>query len=226
MKKTIHESMLLRELVGDYPETMELLHDLHIDYCCHGGDTIEEAAKKEKINAGYLVERLKEVRPIESSYDLDDFKGLDQRAQIREIELGHHERERKLLQEIDDLLQKILKVHYAHHSDTLLPIHSLFGRIKTALEAHLIKEEAHSFPLFGQDQQETLGMISVLEEEHQEMGDLVRELQELTDFFSLPDDACKSYERTFSLLKELTEDIFLHIFKENSILFQDVKNQA
>ena len=65
-----------------------------------------------------------------------------------------------------------------------------------------------------------------LEEEHSAAGDLIKEIQKLTENFTLPADACITFERTYKTLEALFDDIFIHIFKENSILFPEYEEQA
>jgi regulator of cell morphogenesis and NO signaling len=46
------------------------------------------------------------------------------------------------------------------------------------------------------------------------------EIDRLTNGFQLPADACGSYDSYFKLLKEFSDDLHLHIHKENDILFE------
>ena len=54
---------------------------------------------------------------------------------------------------------------------------------------------------------------------------MIKEMQRLTNDYTVPQDACVTYERTFNLIKEFTEDIFVHVFKENSIVFPEYEEQ-
>lgn len=73
---------------------------------------------------------------------------------------------------------------------------------------------------------ETLDFIKQLEDEHNAVGDMIKEMQRLTNDYTVPQDACVTYERTFNLIREFTEDIFVHVFKENSIVFLEYEEQA
>ena len=62
-------------------------------------------------------------------------------------------------------------------------------------------------------------MVELVEDGHEGDGTLIKGLQEVTRSFTPPEDGCPTYVATYAMMKTLVEDIFLHIFKENSILF-------
>jgi regulator of cell morphogenesis and NO signaling len=68
-------------------------------------------------------------------------------------------------------------------------------------------------------------MVKELEGEHTSAGDMLKELQRLTDDYTLPDDACATYAQTYRIMKAFTEDVFVHVFKENSITFPEYAEQ-
>jgi regulator of cell morphogenesis and NO signaling len=59
--------------------------------------------------------------------------------------------------------------------------------------------------------------------EHDTVGDLLRQLRQLTDGYQPPADACGSYEALFAGLEALEADTHLHIHKENNLLFPAVE---
>ena len=61
--------------------------------------------------------------------------------------------------------------------------------------------------------------ISVMLREHDDVGELLTRLRELTDGYTPPDDGCASYVACFAGLAELEADTHLHIHKENNVLF-------
>ena len=132
------------------------------------------------------------------------------------------------MEQIEKLLNKILIVHYQHHGAELTKIHNLFARMKAELEEHFAKEERLIFPLMRSNHhpdKETLELISELEGEHVDVGDMIKEMQQLTNNFQVPADTCVTYANTFKLMKDFVEDIFVHVFKENSITFPEYAEQ-
>jgi regulator of cell morphogenesis and NO signaling len=59
----------------------------------------------------------------------------------------------------------------------------------------------------------------MMEMEHEEVGKNLEEIRELTNNYTLPEDACASYSLLYRLLDEFEEDLHLHIHLENNILF-------
>ncbi|WP_337465218.1 hemerythrin domain-containing protein, partial [Acidaminococcus timonensis] len=73
---------------------------------------------------------------------------------------------------------------------------------------------------------EILTLVQNLITDHTQAGDIIKEIETLTDHFTAPADACPTFKRTYSLLEELFNDIFVHIFKENSIVFPEGEMDA
>ena len=61
--------------------------------------------------------------------------------------------------------------------------------------------------------------ISVMEMEHEMVGKNMEEIRMLTNNYSLPEDACASYNLLYRLLAEFEDDLHTHIHLENNILF-------
>lgn len=207
---------------------MEFFNKVKIDFCCNGHKTIEEVAKEKNIDANNLAEKIQEAinsdNPnTEDITNLNDFKKLDIKEMIDSLVIDHHKKERDLLFEIDPLLNKILSVHFEHHGDVLMKLHSLFADLKKELEEHFVKEEEITFPLMLDNEspsQNVIRKVEELESDHEKAGDIIKEMIDLTDWFNAPEDACNTYKYNFRLLEELSKDVFVHVFKENSIMFE------
>ncbi len=225
----------LKEIINDNPHMVELFNDLGLDYCCGGGDSLGKVAKEKNLDLHRFIALLENkhesVKKIGSAKadSIAEFKQYSMEEMIDSLQMTHHHDERKLLKEIDDLLNKILLVHYQSHSEKLLPLHKLFGTLKTELEAHFAKEEKLLFPLMLENPNaspEVIAQVKVLEREHDVAGDVIKEMQNLTDNFTPPEDSCYTYQKTYQLLNTLVQDIFMHVYKENSILIPLFEKQA
>ena len=131
--------------------------------------------------------------------------------------------------DVQKIVTELNKLAAKHHAEELTKIHNLFATMKAELEVHFAKEERLVFPLMRVNphpDKETLDFIKQLEDEHNAVGDMIKEMQRLTNDYTVPQDACVTYERTFNLIREFTEDIFVHVFKENSIVFPEYEEQA
>ncbi|WP_028829293.1 DUF542 domain-containing protein [Proteocatella sphenisci] len=217
----------LGELVTFFPSISERLNELHIDYCCKGDRSIESALEEAGLSQNIVNEiqiayndflnRPDREQPVS---DLSDNQLIDLILEI------HHETERALWKELDQLINKILLVHYSHGKDLLIKLHRNFSELKTELEEHFAKEEKELFPAMRKiekTEEEVAAiraLIKVLEEEHEVAGRIIKLIIKETEDFKLPDYACPTMKVTYAKLHELVDDIFLHISKENSVLFK------
>lgn len=225
----------LAEVVRDYPQTIPFFNELHLDYCCGGGIPLEEAVKGTDLDANKIAADLNDyiaehnAKPGSQNDSLEHFKSLSIPDMLSDLEATHHVVERKLWAEIDTDLNKILLVHYAHHGVMLTKLHHLFGLLRTDLEEHFAREEKLVFPLmrtYSRPNLEILTLVQNLEADHSAAGDIIKEIEALTDHFTVPADACATFKRTYQLLEEFVNDVFVHIFKENSIVFPEYAEKA
>lgn len=224
----------IEDIVKTDNSMIDFFNKEKIDFCCNGHMTVEEVAKEKNIDANDLAKKIQGAIKSDNSdtediMNLDDFKNLDIKEMIDSLIIDHHKRERDLLFEIDPLLNKILSVHFAHHGEELMKLHSLFADLKKELEEHFVKEEEITFPLMLENEspsQEVIKKVEELETDHEEAGDIIKEMIELTDWFNPPEDACRTYVHTFNLLEKLVKDVFIHIFKENSIMFEKYRENG
>nr|WP_314505957.1 DUF542 domain-containing protein [uncultured Lachnoanaerobaculum sp.] len=230
----ITSKMTLAEVVKQYPQTIPYLNDLHLDYCCGGHLPMDESLTDGSVDLPTILKdlnRIVEEKVSESggsSATIEDFGKLSINEMLNDLETTHHVQERDMMAQLEQLLNKILIVHYPHHGEELAKIHNLFARMKAELEEHFAKEERLVFPLMRSNphpDKKTLVFIQELEGEHVGVGDMLKEMQKLTNDYQVPEDACPTYMQTYRLLKDFTEDIFVHVFKENSIVFPEYAEQ-
>jgi len=94
------------------------------------------------------------------------------------------------------------------------------------LEEHFAKEEKELFPAMlvpyhtEKDRAVIRSLIEDLEGEHEGTGQIVKRLISETDDFTPPEYACTTMRAVYTKYYELADDIFLHISKENSVLFK------
>lgn len=145
---------------------------------------------------------------------------------------SHHSYLNTQLHELSELTTTILRSHCANHEE-LRQVHKLFFKLKSALEAHLIDEEEVIFPLVKEwDREKSAVALSravtiskKLEEEHDEAGEIIHELREITHDYAIPDDACPTFVSTYERLVELESDLFQHIHLENNILHPRLREE-
>jgi len=144
----------------------------------------------------------------------------------------HHAFLRKNLPEIGKYSAKVAQVHGAAHPE-LHEVNGLVEEVIAEFTAHLPEEEKNMFQYIkrmvtarnaGQPRPaSTMGRfqdhLESLVNEHVSVGGKLDRINELTDGYTLPGDACASYTLLFRLLRELEDDTHVHIHLENNILF-------
>ncbi|OIV41458.1 iron-sulfur cluster repair di-iron protein [Flavobacterium johnsoniae] len=214
----------------DY-RTAAVFSKYKIDFCCKGNRTVDEVCEKQNINSETLLQSIQEVVQSENNGSIDfNSWPLDLLADY--IEKTHHRYVEDKTQTLLPFLDKLCKVHGAHHPE-LFKINELFIGCAAELSQHMKKEELILFPFIkrmvkakdsdGLLSQPSFGSVSnpiaMMMHEHDNEGERFREIANLTDNYTPPADACTTYRVTFAMLKEFEEDLHKHIHLENNILF-------
>lgn len=221
----LDKNMSIGDVVTAVPKATEIFREFGIDYCCGGHRNLAEVIKEQKINESEVYERLiKAFSDRQEEYGGlgDHFDEMSPAVLTAYIEDTHHGYLRKTLPETADLLNTIVRVHGRNHRE-LYEINQLFGRLKTDLEQHLLKEETLLFPVLEQveeNYEEVLSLTDEIISEHEAAGEILRKLREVSGNYKLPEDACGTYRKSYSMLEELEQDLHQHIHLENNILLK------
>lgn len=220
------QKLTIGQVVTELPQAAQIFKDFNIDFCCGGHRLLNNVIKEQRINKEELFARLDQAQSERKStyaYLDNKFSEMSHNILSLYIEDTHHSYLRNALPQTSELLATILRVHGKNHPE-LFKVYSLFGKLKSELEQHLLKEETLLFPAFNNEDKNRseISMISsTIIKEHEEAGKLLDELRQLTNDYQLPADACESYKKTFSLLKDIESDIHQHIHLENNILLRE-----
>ncbi|AGB40409.1 iron-sulfur cluster repair di-iron protein [Halobacteroides halobius DSM 5150] len=222
------------EIATKFPAAMSIFQKYGIDFCCGGDRPLAEAIEEQELDKEQLMEEINTVyqeKEAELEEINDNWEETSSSDLIDYIVGQHHTFLKDKLPEISELVIKILRVHGINHEEELTKVHRLFHNLKIDLEQHLLKEEEIVFPAIKKYEQNTkeekqvngFSRVDELKHEHDQAGDIIKELREVTADYNVPDDGCKTYERTYQLLEELETDLFQHIHLENNILFTRLK---
>jgi regulator of cell morphogenesis and NO signaling len=227
----IQENQIIGELVAKDYRTASVFKKYGIDFCCQGNRTIDEACEKKNIDSKSVVYDLEAVIHAQGE-NITDYKSWPLDLLADYIEKKHHRYVVEKTAEILPYLDKICRVHGVHHPE-LLEINEHFNKTAGELAMHMKKEELILFPFvrkLAQAKQEGSNVIAppfgtvqnpieAMMQEHTNEGDRFRKIEELSNNFTPPQEACNTYKVTFALLKEFEQDLHLHIHLENNILF-------
>ena len=227
--------MLTQEkTIGDFVaenfRTAEVFKKYHIDFCCKGGRTVEEACDNKKVSPEQIYQELEEITNRKSE-DIDfNSWPLDLLADY--VEKTHHKYVEEKSAMLIPYLNKLCKVHGERHPE-LFEINELFIGSAQDLAAHMKKEELILFPFIKQmveakKKGEALpaprfgtveNPVAMMKHEHEAEGERFVKIAELTNDYEFPDDACGTYQVTYKMLEDFQNDLHKHIHLENNILF-------
>ena len=127
---------------------------------------------------------------------------------------------------------RVAEVH-GPSDPSLVEVANLIVRLSADLRSHMQKEELVLFPYIKDlvnvkkstksNTQPRFGTIknpvAAMEHEHDEAGNIMKELAQITNQFTPIEYACNTYKALFLKLEEFQNDLFQHIHLENNILF-------
>ena len=212
----------INTLVKEDIRMANFFQDKKIDFCCNGDRNLGEVLKEKGVDETVFMSDLHEYK---ESLDgegekVNFFNQMDNEELIGYIRSTHHTYTRNVLKDLDQYVAAIVKAHYRHDKALLLAINSLYGKLRIELHEHLIKEEVDLFPLIMDEQfEEAKKEIETTEDEHDAAGDILKELEKITNDFKAPKGACTTYKLVYDKIHNLQKDLFIHIYLENSVLF-------
>ena len=223
------EIQTVGQMVVERPQRSRVFDRLHIDYCCGGKRTLEEACAKRGLDLKAVIAELEAFdAEAEAQGDAVRPANLTMTELADDIERTHHAYLREELPRLGSLVKKVSAVHGQAHP-WLTGLTSVYAELVAELEPHMLKEEQILFPLIRElDQAATApsfhcgsvgNPIRMMEMEHQNAGAALDRIREMTTDYEIPEGACNSFRAMLSGLEHLEADLHLHIHKENEILF-------
>lgn len=233
-----YKRMTVGEIVADNFNNAGIFDKYGIDFCCHGSALLPEASKTAGADMEKVIEEIEHLAPTTS--ENIDFKSWPLDLLVDYILKIHHRNIRTHGPEIEELLDKICRVHGEKHP-SLYNVQALFHDSLSDLNAHLDKEELVLFPYIYEMVKAKLentplpefhcgsieAPISVMMAEHDIEGERYRHIEHLTNGYTAPEDACNSYRLVLQQLKAFEEALHQHIHLENNIVFpRSIKMEA
>ncbi len=211
------------ELVAERPGRSRIFQSFGIDFCCQGGRTLEEACQRKGVAPQTVLEQI-EAEACEKTGSSRNPAELPLHDLADYIVQVHHGFLRRELPRLQKMAERVAQVH-GGHTPSLIEVYAVFCGLASELTSHIAKEEQVLFPIIsamsrGEAGPVTLdGPISCMIHEHDDAGNALRRLRELTHGFLPPADACNTYRALFAGLEDLEHDLHRHIHLENSVLF-------
>lgn len=220
------------EIAAAFPSTIRVFERYYIDYCCNGVQSIADACSRKGIAVADLIAQLKQASQEPPSPNVRDWTKTALTPLVDHILLTHHQYLYDEIPRLRGLLSKVILVHGEEHP-SLIPLGQVFEALKDELAEHMFKEERILFPIIKEMEivqkngtplpEFGCGSINnpirVMRHEHDNAGNALSEMRQLTHDYAPPEDACNTYRALFQGLLELEQDLHQHIHLENNILF-------
>lgn len=222
-------------VVKVYPQASDLFNQYKINFCCEGERTLEVQCYQLNISVQKVLDELNERHAIwrrdgNATYNWDNIS----LNQLVEHIIEHHHA--YLKKELPALNQYVTRVSYVHgeRQPHLMELYSLYEQLIERVEMHIEEEENILFPLIKQDAlgtNETLlsqveQLNGKLENNHHVMNELFKRMNEVTNDFTAPFDACGTYQVTYDRLVELELSIRQYIHLERNIFLKRINLSA
>ncbi len=221
----------VREAAVTIPNATRVFEQAKIDYCCGGDQLLGAACAKAGVDLQMLEQMLATSIEPTASPGIE-FQNLSVAELVQYILDKHHVYTRNEMARLEGLVEKVVAAHGANHSE-LLSIRDLLQQLFTELKGHMFKEEQILFPFIVELEQSVTqrrpmpfapfgtvnNPIRMMMFEHDNAGEILRELRKLSSDYKTPDDACLSYKTFYEALELFEQDLHQHIHLENNLLF-------
>lgn len=214
---TITENILLGKLVDTYPLTSKVLHKHGLDFCCGGRKSLAEACEASGIDLDVI---LSELKPSLTPSPKRAWSDATTEELVAHILDEYHAPLPEFLSHLEMLVSRVVDVHGNKDPDRLLSLKDAIFGLSQELRGHMMKEERILFPwILSEQQPPPAAPIEVMLSEHEDAGAFLQDIAALTDNFSAPSGACRTWRTLYSGLQHLDEELRVHIHLENNILF-------
>ena len=224
-------SLSLAQIVNNNHLTASVFEKYHLDFCCKGKRSLEQACAEQELSVSRVTEELENIFTKDSNSAID-FETMNLAQLADYIVQTHHAFVKNEMSQIQAYLQKVSSKHGERHRE-LYKIFQIFSEVKEEMEGHMKKEELVLFPRIKELQKLTdndnaypqlnisyvQSPITVMEQEHDHAGSLLNDIRILSNDYTPPQDACTTYRLSFAALQAFELDLHQHVHLENNILF-------
>lgn len=222
----INKSDTIGLIVTNNHNAASIFNFYGIDFYSQGNRTLEDACIHNNIAMSSIIEDLWELR--DQSGNVPDFAKMNMIELSTYILRTHHKFTEKKLVFIRNTMHRLIG-HYGEDHSNLAQVRKTFEDLSVYLTVHMKHEEFIVFP-FIQKMVKAKRMnlstfqtierpISSMKDDHDHEVMTLKTLAELTDNFAVPAKADYTLKMTYNAMKELVEDLKIHMHLENNILF-------
>lgn len=225
------EERTVGEIVSEDYRTAGVFKKYGLDFCCGGKKKLADACERKGLDLNLLLSEIDSLSLKDN--DQHNYNEWSPAFLVDYIINNHHHFVRTKLPEIKAYANKVAKVHGKTYP-VLNEMLGAFMVLKDEMLSHLDAEEQVLFPYIkkmteagtdgslpatGQKAGTAAQAIEMMEQEHDEAGNLMAKLEEMSNGFTPPEDACTTFRVYFQNLEAFRDDLHKHVHLENNILF-------
>lgn len=228
MTMTLAETPL-RQIAVEFPAAIPIFDRFEIDLCRMGEQSLTEACASLKLSTEQLQEKIAALAPSPNLADPEQFT-LTQL--IQRIVRVHHRRVRQDLSALAVMAARLEEKLSARHPE-IVPMARLTAQLHREMFAHIGREEQVLFPLIARMEEDARisdlagqggfhalrAPVARMTEDHDAAGEILDELEQRTNGFAPPQNACATRQAFFAGLREFQRDLREHLSLEDTILF-------
>jgi len=229
--QTNYSERTIGDLVAEDYRTAGIFQKYGIDFCCGGKRVLSHACHKKNIDSNLVISELSQLDNSSTEPD-NNFTQWEPDMLTNHIVNTHHAFVRNKIPEIKAYSTKVARVHGARHPE-VVEIAFIFDMLSNELTEHLESEENILFPYInylvraktdGNTPEKPFfgsleNTITMMEADHDDAGKELSKINELSNNYTPPEDACTTLRILYQNLKAFQDDLHKHIHLENNILF-------
>ena len=222
----IKKEDIVADVVTDYPKSADIFRNAGIDFCCGGQESIASAVNhKPNIDLNSLLNKLNHIDNTEGNSTINP-KFLNVESLIQYIQSAYHETLKEEFKNLTPYVTKLAKVHGPSHP-YLLKLQDLYREFRDSMLDHIRKEDEEDFPKLiqysqGQDVQNIKIILEDLINDHEDTGQLLKVMNQLTSDYQAPEEACGTWKLVYQRLQNIERQTHQHVHLENHVLFKKV----
>jgi len=213
-------------IVTNNPEAASIFNYYGIDFYSRGDRTLEDACIEDNVPMPHLIEELYELN--DRSDAAPNFASMNMVALATYILRTHHKFTEKKLVFIKNTLDRLMW-SYGETDRNVVLLSEMFEELSVYLRVHMKHEEFIVFPNIlkmvrtsrtnASFWQTVRDPISSMMHDHSFEVDTLKRLADLTNNYTPPQKSDYALDLTYKSMKELEEDLKMHMHLENNILF-------
>lgn len=222
----IKKEDIVADVVTDFPKSADIFRNAGIDFCCGGQESIASAVNhKPNIDLNSLLNKLNHIDNTEGNSTINP-KFLNVESLIQYIQSAYHETLKEEFKNLTPYVTKLAKVHSPSHP-YLLKLQDLYREFRDSMLDHIRKEDEEDFPKLIQysQGQDVLNIKIILEDlinDHEDTGQLLKVMNQLTSDYQAPEEACGTWKLVYQRLQNIEHQTHQHVHLENHVLFKKV----